>query len=398
MISFNNFKNYFINSKKDIKLENNDLAKKNHNLNNHNLDNRNLKNHSSSNNSEEPSRLLKYDNLRGLAIFLVVIGHVMAPFTDFFFFSSIGKVIFTIHMPLLFFISGYFSKIKENNGTNAFKSVFIPYILFVTLWILFAMIILGSGFPKFPYVIPARGLWYLLSLFCMRLFLPIFVKIKHVFWIMIICALLIGCISVDENYLSFLKTMYYLPFFMLGYYFKNSNHYFSLNIYPKIKKLGNDIKNFILNHKYLIFALLIAFLMCIFVIFSDFPKGFFSFELSYVQMKLSRKIGLIMRLGVMASSILIIIILNYLMTNKHTIFTKIGVNSLAIYVLHFYFTRILDIYFIRSELGSSLHNNIFLASIYVIVTTVLILFILSRDFISKYINIAIKFIDKLILK
>lgn len=52
-----------------------------------------------------------------------------------------------------------------------------------------------------------------------------------------------------------------------------------------------------------------------------------------------------LRLITIAASIIVAILLNYLMPNKEMFLTKIGMNSLAVYVLHFYFTRSLKTFF-----------------------------------------------------
>lgn len=343
------------------------------------------------------TRLLKYDNLRGLGILLVVIFHLMNPFTDFPFYNSISKTLIIIIMPLLFFVSGYFSKVDENTEIKAFKGILIPYIFFCTLWIAFTIIVLGSNFPKMPYIVPARGLWYLLTLFMMRLFLPIFVKIKHVFWIMVILSLLIGLITFETNIFSFTKFIYYLPIFMLGYYFKNSEYYLN-TINPKLKELFLKIKDFFSNNKTMTLGILFLLLITATFLFRQYPSGFFSFELSYSQLDLGNKIGILMRLAALFASLLAVILLNYLMTNDETFLTKLGKNSLAIYVLHFYFTRILDIYFIHSDLGSFLLDNPYLAGIYILITAFMITYILSRDFITNILNKIFEIISKIFIK
>ncbi|WP_225369629.1 acyltransferase family protein [Methanobrevibacter arboriphilus] len=87
---------------------------------------------------KKSQRLFKYDNLRGFAIILVVFFHVLDSFFQFPFYRPLGQITLVIAMPLLFFISGYFSKVDENTQIKAFKGLFIPFILFCTLWIAFS--------------------------------------------------------------------------------------------------------------------------------------------------------------------------------------------------------------------------------------------------------------------
>ena len=50
-----------------------------------------------------------FDTLRFIGIFLVVFGHIIESY-DFKWADIVYKCIYLFHMPLLIFISGYFSK------------------------------------------------------------------------------------------------------------------------------------------------------------------------------------------------------------------------------------------------------------------------------------------------
>ena len=55
-------------------------------------------------------RITKFDNLKGLAILLVVLGHLTF-IRSFWVMSFTRNFVFLIHLPLFFFVAGYFSKI-----------------------------------------------------------------------------------------------------------------------------------------------------------------------------------------------------------------------------------------------------------------------------------------------
>lgn len=74
------------------------------------------------------------DFLKGIGIILVVIGHVSQN-------GRINDFIYSFHMPLFFFISGFlFNYRKENFTKNKFKKIMIPYfiscIVFYLYWLL----------------------------------------------------------------------------------------------------------------------------------------------------------------------------------------------------------------------------------------------------------------------
>lgn len=55
------------------------------------------------------------------------------------------------------FVNGYLSKITPNNTVKSFKGIFIPYLLFETLWIVFLFLMKGT-INKTIYMIPELGL------------------------------------------------------------------------------------------------------------------------------------------------------------------------------------------------------------------------------------------------
>ena len=111
------------------------------------------------------------DALRGLAIILMIIGHVQTPFRDF---------IFSFHMPLFFFISGYLYKEKTLNEVleRNFKKVILPYLVTcMAIWFCWIVtkgrwdwglsIILANGsMPVYNFTGYAVGpLWFLMCYF-----------------------------------------------------------------------------------------------------------------------------------------------------------------------------------------------------------------------------------------
>lgn len=74
------------------------------------------------------------DALKGVGIILMVIGHVQSPIRDF---------IFSFHMPLFFFISGYLFKDRDSTDIlkRNWKKVLIPYLLTcIAIWLFMALL------------------------------------------------------------------------------------------------------------------------------------------------------------------------------------------------------------------------------------------------------------------
>lgn len=77
--------------------------------------------------SEIANRKLWLDSLRGMAMILVVYGHCVSGWTEYFVFTS------PIKMPLFFAISGYLFKLRDGNTLEFLKSLFrkivVPWLV-----------------------------------------------------------------------------------------------------------------------------------------------------------------------------------------------------------------------------------------------------------------------------
>lgn len=125
------------------------------------------------------------DAVRGLAICLVVVGHVLqfGSHERFDYFTNpVFVTIYTFHMPLFILISGYLgagalSRLSYPKlVTSRLRSIVVPFVLWtLVLAVTFGLFILlrGDGLPLVPMakhfvgalVFPERGLWFLWVLF-----------------------------------------------------------------------------------------------------------------------------------------------------------------------------------------------------------------------------------------
>jgi fucose 4-O-acetylase-like acetyltransferase len=95
------------------------------------------------------SKNLTISVVRGIAIFLVVCGHViqrtMLPHGEDFFLNPLFKLIYTFHMPVFFFVSGYVMAFSlnrrsiEENFKGRIQTLLVPFIA----WSLLAMLSVG---------------------------------------------------------------------------------------------------------------------------------------------------------------------------------------------------------------------------------------------------------------
>lgn len=171
-----------------------------------------------------------FDNLKGLLIFCVVLGHLIQfprGKTDPWI-GHLYTAIYLFHMPLFVFISGYFSKRLRFKRT---MELFFVY----SLWqVVISPILLSFGTGQTYSDVatsvfsPTNHHWYLFSLVTWRLLLPLVTRIKGVFWWSCLIGLLFGLCpmlemwspaSADQSFLSISRTLGFFPFFLWGYSF-----------------------------------------------------------------------------------------------------------------------------------------------------------------------------------
>lgn len=159
------------------------------------------------------------DNARFILIALVVFGHMLEPLQDGHpWLATCYAFVYTFHMPAFAFLSGAVSHAQADSRlwrSVAFR-LLLPYLLFQGLYALAALSPLwpddGPGGIATPYWL----LWYLLSLGCWRLLLPLFAHLRHRLVIALAVAILAGCFSDIGYYLSLSRTLVFFPLFLMG--------------------------------------------------------------------------------------------------------------------------------------------------------------------------------------
>lgn len=162
------------------------------------------------------NRELFIDGLKGFAILLVILGHVLQYNYGGLESSIAYRIIYSFHMPLFFFLSGYVSK----NATvkKCAISLLVPYLFWGVV-----LCILNDWNISCLFLDPDKVLWFLLILFYCHLF-HILIKtyIDSTFYIILIAFLL--CVItylVGKGDVGGLRLYARsLPFFLLGYYTK----------------------------------------------------------------------------------------------------------------------------------------------------------------------------------
>lgn len=190
--------------------------------------------------TKSTERLHYFDMLKGIAIFMVVMGHVITFCIRGIDSTPLFKFIGEIHMPLFFFISGWFGyrTIDKDNPASVvisrFKQLVVPMAVVSSIWILYFPHSgldspLNSTFDALWNEQWKNGYWFTLVLFEIILFQlalnPVFRRFKSFIARVItaLCSWIIlyfintGIGDALSNKISFLLVTAFWPAYISGY-------------------------------------------------------------------------------------------------------------------------------------------------------------------------------------
>ncbi|OON97628.1 MAG: hypothetical protein ATN36_02830 [Epulopiscium sp. Nele67-Bin005] len=301
------------------------------------------------------------DNLKGLLIFLVVFGHsIEIAKNNSVLIETIYIFIYLFHMPVFVFVSGYFSKNVEKSRSKAFRSFFVPFLIFNTIWNGLSSIALG--FESFSFLTPGWALWYLMSMFLWRISLKDLIKVRFIFPLSIIVGVGAGLFSEFGVILSLSRTLVFLPFFLAGFYTTEQQLF-------KLKE-----SNLFLSICIFIFTITVSmWLGQTHIIPAEFLYG----NSSFTNYPMSIWVGILARLSLYIVGFLFVFVLINFVPSRYTFFSQIGSNTFSVYILH---TYLVGLVFIANSYISSPNLQLILC----FVTSIIITYILSRNIVTKY--------------
>lgn len=186
--------------------------------------------------------LKEFNYLRGIGIFLVVLGHSF-PFideTNISIYKYIHSLIYSFHMPLFIMISGFFAyKILNINSfkeykkfiSNKFKKLMIPY--FTISFITIPIKLLLNNFSErkvvpseilidiffYPWNNPIIFFWFIYVLFLIFLFAPLIIKMNK--YVVLILFFILSSLKIDNITFMGISTIFnYSIYFFVGIYIR----------------------------------------------------------------------------------------------------------------------------------------------------------------------------------
>ncbi|HOC98723.1 MAG TPA: acyltransferase family protein [Myxococcota bacterium] len=168
--------------------------------------------------SDTPQRDAWFDNVKFVLIFLVVAGHMLEPLD----YGPAYLLIYSFHIPLFVFVSGYFSRnfAKAGNERKLIERLVIPYIVFEVAYSVFDWWLFDRPKLTFSPFSPYWITWFLFSMVLWRASLPYVSRLRMALPISLLVGLAAGYSGSIGYFGSLSRTLVFMPFFLAGVVFK----------------------------------------------------------------------------------------------------------------------------------------------------------------------------------
>ena len=268
-----------------------------------------------------------FDNYKALLIILVIIGHFIQPcYDNNILLYTVKYVIYAFHMPAFIFISGYFSK-KNTSWQKSFQKVLMPYFSFELIYYFYYNYCLGLN-TDLNLAVPKFSLWYLLALFVWKIATPYVRCIPHYFGLSVVAGLAIGFLPAGGKIFSISRIFVFYPYFLAG----------TLLDREKLTSLRTNLNRMIGISGISTFIMFVA-------LFADkigLKLDFFYGKSSYTKMGQDPFEGIVMRLFCYGIGFFFTYAIAILMKEEETIFSKLGIASMSVYLFHGLFFKFLE--------------------------------------------------------
>jgi len=326
-------------------------------------------------------RIHFFDNIKALLVVLVVFGHLIEYFVDTHdLFKWLYISIYSFHMPLFIFASGFLS--KNNDFRKAAPNILLQFIFFNILYLIFIGIIfwlnpslieaslnqltLNTNIDIIMAVLtPYWIMWYMLSLFFWKALLILFKKSPLLLIVAFIIGTLFGFVNIHGRVLSIQRTFALFPFFLAGYFID----------YKVIEKF---------TKKPLIKKILIAMAIIICGVFyfyiDEMAINIFYYSDSFSYLGFYGFDGVVNRIILYAISIVMSAAFMILVPHKHMMYSDIGLKTFNIYILHGF---VIQTFWAFGFFDSLKKLNVTLVFLILILLNVIIVTVLSSNYVTR---------------
>lgn len=311
-----------------------------------------------------------FDKVKLLMVFLVVFGHLIEPIINQSeVIKTIYKSIYSFHMPVFIILAGVFAKsdVSENTTFKNLKTLIIPFLVFTFLYETYNIIVDGTISNYTLNWQPYWILWFLFSMFIWKVTLPIIMQFKFPLLLSIIASLSAGYASDVGYFLGISRTLYFFPFFILGY------------------KLGPSLLSniFLLKIPRVFYIAVLLMNIAVFWVFNDLPHLWLYGSFSYERIGNVEWYAFVIRSILYFISVISSVAILMLMPDRKSILSIRGQNSLFVYVWHGFFVKI-GMYFGVMQALNNISNALALIALFTI--SILITALLSSGFVENLTN------------
>lgn len=163
-------------------------------------------------------------NLRFFLILLVFIASGIEPLIGrFHTLNALYAWIFTFHIPLFAFVTGYFAKtnLLGRKGFGVLRSIFVQYVIFQSLYSLVDVIFFHAFETGHSFMVPYLMLWFLVAHIGWRMLLWLMVALRlskmAIFLVSLTAGITAGYFGDDGSWMSISRMFVFLPFFAAGF-------------------------------------------------------------------------------------------------------------------------------------------------------------------------------------
>lgn len=278
------------------------------------------------NTTEKKGRDALFDNARAVLIFLVLVGHLISGrISEWMGLRGLYYAIYMFHMPAFVFITGYFSRNVEKGRNGAVRNFLMPYLVFNTLFAVMEYFVAGSSKNFFDYykmTAPRWGMWFLFACFIWKLLAKDIARIRGILPLSLLIGLGLPLFRDFDTTFTIGRIVGFLFFFVMGLWFRPE-------WMEKLKRIPA-------------WAGGLVFAACAALSFWLAGNGWMIKETLYLRSPYgdgAKAEQLLMRLVLyLLGTVMTLAFLN-LMTRKDCLLSRIGKNTLTVYVLHLFLVR-----------------------------------------------------------
>ncbi len=276
-------------------------------------------------------RELCYDNIRGLLIFSVVLGHLLEICVPFLGSNYLYQLIYSFHMPAMIFLLGYFARFSLRKILFGWL---LPYIVLQIGYICFEKYVLGAA-VSLQFRTPHWILWFLVVGLYYQLLIPLYDRKRCLCKILMLGGSLLAALGVgyidDIGYSGGLSRFFvFQPFFLLGFY------------------AARRPKKAVTGRSHLLVALLsfAAFALCAAILYRLEPSNAMLFG-AHPYSALGHNAAIRGFFMVMGLSMIVFLFYGckHLADRRIPLLTCLGQNTLSVFLLHGFGVKLLGHYF-----------------------------------------------------